>query len=102
MTFLHVPTLSHVANLAREIADSLPVTVAYVPAIVALTALADGICPAEERPQSRPASSPADTIETSRALGYTGDVCPDCGSLQMVRNGACLKCDSCGATTGCS
>ena len=38
----------------------------------------------------------------SRAKGYTGDPCPECGSLTMVRNGTCLRCDSCGATTGCS
>lgn len=34
--------------------------------------------------------------------GYEGDACPECGSLTMVRNGPCLKCESCGATTGCS
>lgn len=34
--------------------------------------------------------------------GFTGDSCPECGSFQMVRNGSCLKCNSCGATTGCS
>ena len=38
----------------------------------------------------------------SRAKGYTGDPCPECGALTMVRNGTCLRCDSCGATTGCS
>lgn len=40
--------------------------------------------------------------ETARLKGYTGDCCPDCGSMSMVRNGMCLKCDACGATTGCS
>jgi len=34
--------------------------------------------------------------------GYTGDVCSDCGSLTMVRNGTCLKCTTCGTTSGCS
>lgn len=38
----------------------------------------------------------------SVALGYTGDSCPTCGNFTMVRNGACLKCETCGATTGCS
>ena len=38
----------------------------------------------------------------SRAKGYTGDSCADCGSLTMVRNGTCLKCETCGGTTGCS
>jgi len=27
--------------------------------------------------------------------------CPECGSV-TVRNGACYKCNNCGATTGCS
>ena len=34
--------------------------------------------------------------------GYTGDVCTECQSLTMVRNGTCLKCMTCGATSGCS
>lgn len=36
------------------------------------------------------------------AKGYSGDACTDCGQLTLVRNGTCLKCDSCGATSGCS
>ena len=38
----------------------------------------------------------------AKQLGYTGDVCPDCGSMTMVRNGTCMKCVTCGATSGCS
>lgn len=34
--------------------------------------------------------------------GYTGDICPECQSMSMVRNGTCLKCMTCGSTTGCS
>ncbi|MBI3016915.1 MAG: vitamin B12-dependent ribonucleotide reductase, partial [Deltaproteobacteria bacterium] len=34
--------------------------------------------------------------------GYEGDSCRECGQFTMVRNGACLKCNSCGATSGCS
>ncbi len=41
-------------------------------------------------------------VRQARLKGYEGDPCPDCGQLTMVRNGACLKCDSCGATSGCS
>jgi ribonucleoside-diphosphate reductase alpha chain len=41
-------------------------------------------------------------IAVAREKGYTGDPCPECGHLTMVRNGACLKCQTCGATTGCS
>ncbi|MCH8557017.1 MAG: vitamin B12-dependent ribonucleotide reductase [Balneolia bacterium] len=38
----------------------------------------------------------------ARSMGYTGDICGDCGSMTMVRNGTCLKCETCGATSGCS
>ena len=43
-----------------------------------------------------------EAINASRAKGYTGNACLECGQLTMVRNGACEKCDSCGATSGCS
>lgn len=38
----------------------------------------------------------------AKEKGYTGDICPECGSMTMVRNGTCLKCTTCGSTTGCS
>jgi ribonucleoside-diphosphate reductase alpha chain len=41
-------------------------------------------------------------IKEARARGYEGDPCPECGNMTMVRNGTCLKCDTCGGTTGCS
>ena len=44
----------------------------------------------------------AKTRRLARENGFTGDICTDCGSSQMVRNGTCLKCNACGSTTGCS
>ncbi|MCE1190454.1 MAG: vitamin B12-dependent ribonucleotide reductase [Ignavibacteria bacterium] len=38
----------------------------------------------------------------AKEKGFTGDVCPDCHNMTMVRNGVCLKCMTCGATTSCS
>ena len=38
----------------------------------------------------------------ARLKGYEGDACPECGNLTLLRNGTCLKCDTCGTTTGCS
>jgi ribonucleoside-diphosphate reductase alpha chain len=38
----------------------------------------------------------------ARIKGYEGDACGECGNFTLVRNGACLKCDSCGGTSGCS
>ncbi|MCB9544318.1 MAG: vitamin B12-dependent ribonucleotide reductase [Myxococcales bacterium] len=40
--------------------------------------------------------------QAARQQGYEGDACPECGAFTMVRNGSCLKCVSCGGTTGCS
>jgi ribonucleoside-diphosphate reductase alpha chain len=44
----------------------------------------------------------ASKVQVARMMGYEGDACPECGAFTLVRNGTCLKCDSCGATTGCS
>lgn len=44
----------------------------------------------------------SEKIREAREKGYTGDVCSECQSITMVRNGTCLKCMTCGATSGCS
>jgi len=33
---------------------------------------------------------------------YEGEMCSECGNFTLVRNGTCMKCDTCGSTTGCS
>jgi ribonucleoside-diphosphate reductase alpha chain len=38
----------------------------------------------------------------AKAKGYEGEMCGECANFTLVRNGTCLKCDTCGATTGCS
>ncbi|KMP10979.1 ribonucleotide-diphosphate reductase subunit alpha [Candidatus Nitromaritima sp. SCGC AAA799-C22] len=38
----------------------------------------------------------------AKLKGYEGDPCTECGQLTLVRNGTCLKCQACGATSGCS
>ena len=43
-----------------------------------------------------------EAIDEARIKGFAGDPCPDCGQFMLVRNGTCLKCVGCGATTGCS
>jgi len=47
-------------------------------------------------------ATPGAARQEARIKGYEGDACPDCGQFTLVRNGACLKCESCGASTGCS
>ncbi|MCK5942703.1 MAG: vitamin B12-dependent ribonucleotide reductase, partial [Planctomycetes bacterium] len=41
-------------------------------------------------------------IAEARLKGYEGDACGSCGAFTLVRNGTCLKCVSCGGTSGCS
>ena len=41
-------------------------------------------------------------VQIARQKGYEGDPCPECKQFTMVRNGTCLKCVNCGATSGCS
>ena len=38
----------------------------------------------------------------AKMQGYEGDPCGDCGNFTLVRNGTCMKCNTCGGTTGCS
>lgn len=47
-------------------------------------------------------NSMKDKVRKAIDQGYTGDICPECQSMSMVRNGTCLKCMTCGSTTGCS
>jgi ribonucleoside-diphosphate reductase alpha chain len=63
--------------------------------------------PAGSEPESLSAGAAAERLaarewETARLQGYEGDPCPVCGHLTLVRNGTCLKCLTCGSTTGCS
>jgi ribonucleoside-diphosphate reductase alpha chain len=65
--------------------------------------------PRADKPASHASGEPQ-TVDLNAALkiaqarikGYEGDPCPACGSFTLVRNGTCMKCDTCGGTTGCS
>ncbi|TXM69611.1 adenosylcobalamin-dependent ribonucleoside-diphosphate reductase [Methylobacterium sp. WL120] len=57
----------------------------------------------EAAPVATPAvAAVADKRAEARLRGYSGDACPECSNFTLVRNGTCMKCDSCGSTTGCS
>ncbi|MBO9397442.1 vitamin B12-dependent ribonucleotide reductase [Shimia sp. R9_2] len=54
-----------------------------------------------------PAAAPVATLSMdarskAKMQGYEGDPCGDCGNYTLVRNGTCMKCNTCGATSGCS
>jgi len=41
-------------------------------------------------------------VQIAKQKGYEGDPCVECKQFTLVRNGTCLKCETCGATSGCS
>ena len=50
----------------------------------------------------RPKRTNADRRAEAKVRGYEGEDCRECGNFTLVRNGTCLKCDTCGGTSGCS
>lgn len=47
-------------------------------------------------------TSNAIRVQQAKMQGYEGENCSECGNFTLVRNGTCLKCNTCGSTTGCS
>jgi ribonucleoside-diphosphate reductase alpha chain len=54
------------------------------------------------KPMIKAASGQLGPDQLARLKGYEGDPCPVCMAFTLVRNGTCLKCTSCGESTGCS
>jgi ribonucleoside-diphosphate reductase alpha chain len=73
------------------------------------TTLLAAVPAAEPQVIGRPAAMAVSTTLTiaerraeARVRGYEGEDCRECGNFTLVRNGTCLKCDTCGGTSGCS
>jgi ribonucleoside-diphosphate reductase alpha chain len=58
--------------------------------------------PDQGRSEAAKITEARSSSRNARLKGYEGDPCPVCGHLTLVRNGTCLKCETCGSTTGCS
>jgi ribonucleoside-diphosphate reductase alpha chain len=52
--------------------------------------------------RSEARANAAERRAQAKAKGYEGEACGECGNFTLVRNGTCMKCDTCGSTTGCS
>ncbi|WP_050527421.1 vitamin B12-dependent ribonucleotide reductase [Pseudorhodobacter aquimaris] len=48
------------------------------------------------------ASTTMDVRAKAKMQGYEGEACSECGNYTLVRNGTCMKCNTCGGTSGCS
>jgi ribonucleoside-diphosphate reductase alpha chain len=55
-----------------------------------------------EEPVSEQDEKNRERAMQARLKGYEGDACGACGNFTLVRNGTCMKCDTCGSTSGCS
>ena len=75
--------------------------VGTVRAIVPMSGGSGGVAPMPVAPTGSVLKS-LSASEVARLKGYEGDPCGECGQFTMVRNGTCLKCITCGTTTGCS
>jgi len=54
------------------------------------------------RQEAPAASGSRDALQLARSKGYEGEACSECANFTLVRNGTCMKCVTCGATSGCS
>ncbi|MBB3289000.1 MULTISPECIES: vitamin B12-dependent ribonucleotide reductase [unclassified Rhizobium] len=84
-------------ELAEEIAEELANETAETTGLFTDKAASDAAT----------AKTEAKKLESERRArsimqGYTGNMCTECQNFTMVRNGTCEKCDTCGATSGCS
>ena len=78
------------------IAQTTAVATAFARGSEAAARVEISTAPAQQAP------SAAERIAQARMKGYEGESCPECANFTMVRNGTCLKCDTCGSTSGCS
>jgi len=90
-------------NEAKASAATLDVATSSSESQVVATAAATARSVAAGVSASAMAVDPTlDRIRMAQAQGYEGDACGECGNFTLVRNGTCLKCATCGATSGCS
>ncbi|MCP4382498.1 MAG: vitamin B12-dependent ribonucleotide reductase [Hyphomicrobiales bacterium] len=95
--------MAQVASAVHALSSELEPSreTATVPASSPLSVLASAL--AAEAPEPTDAKAvEAERAAAARLRGYQGDACGECGNFTLVRNGTCLKCDTCGSTTGCS
>ncbi|MBN2441752.1 MAG: adenosylcobalamin-dependent ribonucleoside-diphosphate reductase [Spirochaetales bacterium] len=64
--------------------------------------ISTGTMNADEEVQSMENNETLNQSNIARLKGYEGDPCNICGHFTLLRNGTCLKCETCGSTTGCS
>jgi len=91
---------SNDGSAAQAVASEAVAETSLKPATTKEASLAQATTVAETI--TRPEASIANKVKEARMQGYEGESCPECQNFTLVRNGTCLKCNTCGSTTGCS
>ena len=60
------------------------------------------VAPVVSAPAPATSVSALSARDKAKMQGYEGDPCGECGNYTLVRNGTCMKCNTCGGTSGCS
>jgi ribonucleoside-diphosphate reductase alpha chain len=68
----------------------------------AVSPIAAQVASLEAAMQAGAQGSRARRAAEARLKGFEGDSCGSCGNFTLVRNGTCMKCNTCGSTSGCS
>ena len=95
-----MPQELYVLNGGQAFGRSVADPAAALQALVPETAGATTVISASASITSGAVSMDART--KAKMQGYEGEACGDCGNYTLVRNGTCMKCNTCGGTSGCS
>ena len=96
----NVTALASVGGARAEVAGTTALKVEPEAKLSPAEQLEQRIDPQDARAHAKAAAS--EKRAEARAKGYEGEACGECGNFTLVRNGTCMKCDTCGSTTGCS
>src|SRR5512139_3560966 len=96
----NVTALATVGGARAEVAGTTALKAEPEARLSPAEQLEQRIDPQDARAHAKAAAS--EKRAEARAKGYEGEACGECGNFTLVRNGTCMKCDTCGSTTGCS
>ncbi|HMK78135.1 MAG TPA: vitamin B12-dependent ribonucleotide reductase [Xanthobacteraceae bacterium] len=91
---------TRVTSLAAHRAETAGATALKVEERVSPATALETMAWADPRTHAKAAA--AEKRAEAKAQGYEGEACGECGNFTLVRNGTCMKCNTCGSTTGCS
>jgi ribonucleotide reductase alpha subunit len=100
MDLVQVPP--EVDTVTRDVLEEASFHVAYIPGVDGRRQKAKTHVEATPKTSKEPTIEVYQAVRVARLQGYEGDACSECANFTMVRNGTCLKCTTCGATSGCS